>query len=398
LLEENYPDNIYLDRCKAHAWAQLVSAKIEGRYSDIITKPRLVQGPAHKLNYFLAQMTKLQVITVGLRIVRDLHLKYPIDEELNVIYNFTLKALSKSSLFKIDDFHDKPYPIADKLNTKKDSTQIENENNLTLSPKTILKTENPQDDFHLYALSDLVTDSYFINTLENYRTQIAEEKELRSQLLASKSTLNKKELKTFIENQQKLGINNLILLEPQIRKTNDQNKSKPIKSEKLQVKLNDVLNDFENPPNFSLHTVSRGKYELHGTDMYNDRSTIIRLLMQLSEFQNSMTLPVDFSFNKILSEKYNTSKAAFILIESHFNYPFDLLNTIYYVMLPPYALFHLPFQMTKMFQTQFNLVVFDINTFQIDTFIQNNFRGVTNKATLNALFYDMIITLQQKAD
>ena len=70
LLEEDYPNNLYLNRCKAHAWYGLVQFKMRGRFSRTTDKPSNVEGESHAMHYLLREFSKLEFIFYFQRIKR----------------------------------------------------------------------------------------------------------------------------------------------------------------------------------------------------------------------------------------------------------------------------------------------------------------------------------------
>lgn len=411
LLEEEYPDNLYLDRCKAQAWAGLVAGKADGRFTDHVTRPNLVQGPAYKMHYFLRKMTKKQLYTVGLRMVKDLEKARKGDAEIKAILDYTIEILAGERLFDIADYKDVPFEYAKELL----NNQMENEGadgeiddsytsessstskfDRIRRSKTDTVTKIADRDFHLHALSDLVNDSYFIGKLNDYRQKARLKKEEQERFEAMNPILQKQEMDKRREEQLKLGLENLILLEPQIRKLNLQNRFRPVKIEKLQIKLHEIVEEFESVPELDVHRISRAKYKQEGTIMYNERAALINALMQMAEYPNSKIFPVDYAIYNEIINRYSTNKVAFVLIESQFNNPLNIGSIMYYLLFPPYALFDLPMQMTRMFEASFNVLVFDMESFEVNAFAQNNFLGITNKATLHAMLYDLVHSMKQK--
>lgn len=413
LLEEDYPDNLYLDRCKAQAWAGLVAGKADGRFTDHVVRPNLVQGPSYKVHFFLRKMTKQQLYTVGLRMIKDLKLKYSSDIEISAVYDYTLEILAGERLFDIEKYKDVTFEYAkskeeniDLINVKdedededdyysSDDTPLSKYDRIrNSSGDSLSKLKN--NEFHLYALSDLVNDTYFLSKLNRFKEEKRIEQEERERFEALNPLVQKKEFDRKAEEQLSLGLNNLILLEPQIRRLNLQNKFKPIKTEKIQIKLHEIIEEFESVPELDVHKISRAKYKAQGTIMYNERAALINALIQMAEYPNSRIFPVDYTIYNEIINRYSTTKVAFVLIESQFNNPLTVSNIMNYILLPPYALFHFPMQLTKMFEASFNVLVFDMSTFSVDAFAQNQFLGVTNKSTLHAMLYDLVHSMKQK--
>ena len=414
LLEEEFPNNLYLERSKAQAWAGLVAGKAEGRFTDHVSKPSLIQGPPHKMYYFLRRMTKKQLFTVGLRMVTDIKNKYPTDKEVKAIYEYTVDILAGEKLFNLEDYQDITYEQAMRefelqSQTEEEGSYFEDEEEDEPASKydkirrqqggasrnELDSASIKPSNFYLYALSDLVDNSEFISLYTQFESEHERIDEKERELQTMNPYDYQKEIKRLEKERLMLDLDNIILLEPQIQKLNLQRKFKPIKTEKLQVRLHEIVEEFEGPKDVEVHNISRAQYKDQGTIIYNERGALIGALMQMAEYPDSKIFPVDYPIYNEISERYGTSKVAFVMIESQFNLPIDITTVIYAILLPPYLLIDIPLKLTRMYEAQFNVIVFDLKTFKVEAFGQNNILGTTNKPTLHALLYDVINNLKQ---
>lgn len=415
LLEKNHPNNMYLERSKGQAWAGLIMGKCDGHFFDHVVKPSLVQGDPHQVHHFLRKLSKKQLLTVGLRHVTDLKNKYPTDKEIVAIYNYTVELLSTERLFKLSNYEDKTYEAAlsefeaskQAIEEEKES-EIDTEVNEELSKYDKIKQQADKtkarslddtfdhEEFYIYALSDLVNDTEFKNLLEKYE---ALEKE-REEGSLEYQALSDKEKKKYDETVQKrplrLGYDNVLLLEPQIQRIDKRNRLDIEKSEVLQIKLNEVFYELNSKTEIEIYKIGRSQYPNEGTAMYNERSLLLNAIMQMAEYTDSKIFPADFSLYSEIIERYGTSKVAFTFLQSKRNSLVTAGQLMGYMLFPPYALIGLPLQMTKMFITEFNALVFDMEHFEVEAYVDNEFYGVTSKATLAALFYDLTNDLYQE--
>lgn len=414
LLEKKYPNNLYLERCKGQAWAGLIMGKCDGHFFDHVVKPSLIQGDPHQVHFFLRKLTKKQLLTVGLRHITDLKNKYPTDKEISAIYNYTVELLSTERLFKISNYEEQTFEeaVADfeasKLDIEKEKdSEIDTEVNEELSKYDKIKQKSDKtkasssddtfddDEFYKYALSDLVNDTEFKNLLEKYKN-IKEEKEKGPKEYQELSKKEKKKYDKTIEKRPlRLGFENVLLLEPQIQRLDKFDRLDIEKSEKLQIKLNEVFYELDSKTEIEIYKIGRSQYPNEGTAMYNERSLLLNAIMQMAEYTDSKIFPADFSLYSEIIERYGTSKVAFTFLQSKRNPLLTFEKIIGYVLFPPYALIGVPLQLTKTFVTEFNALIFDMEHFEVEAFVDNEFYGVTSKGTMAALFYDLTNDLYQ---
>lgn len=414
LLEKKYPNNLYLERCKGQAWAGLIMGKCDGHFFDHVVKPSLIQGDPHQVHFFLRKLTKKQLLTVGLRHITDLKNKYPTDKEILAIYNYTVELLSTERLFKLSNYEEQTFEEAvaefeaSKLAIEKEKdSEIDTEVNEELSKYDKIKQKSDKtkasssddtfddDEFYKYALSDLVNDTEFKNLLEKYKN-IKEEKEKGPKEYQELSKKEKKKYDKTIEKRPlRLGYENVLLLEPQIQRLDKFDRLDIEKSEKLQIKLNEVFYELDSKTEIEIYKIGRSQYPNEGTAMYNERSLLLNAIMQMAEYTDSKIFPADFSLYSEIIERYGTSKVAFTFLQSKRNPLLTFEKIIGYVLFPPYALIGVPLQLTKTFVTEFNALIFDMEHFEVEAFVDNEFYGVTSKGTMAALFYDLTNDLYQ---
>ena len=409
LLEREYPNSIYLNRCKAQAWAGLINGKIDGYFLNNLVKPSLVQGDPHQVNYFLKNLSKKQLVTVGLRQVIDIKNRFPTDDEIQAIYSYTLEQIARADVLDFSKFHDFTYQSvqfsidenaeeADYFDKSKDEESLTKYDKIKQQSgggKNHKKVA--EEDFHLYALSDVINNSIFLNEYQKYRDkqQVREEKVEAFKNLSERK--QRKARKKAYKKSLMLGIDNFILIDPQIIRFDKKEKVDLDKSEKLKVKLHDAIMDFEGPGDVHINNVGMSNFHKNGTNIYNQHAVLMGALMQMAEYPKSRLFPVDYAlYNDIINE-YGTSKVAFPFIEARRGRP--VLNTLaYFFVAGPFAVVFLPSELMKMYVTEFNVLVFDIENFEVDTYTSNAFYGVSSRPTVKALLYDFVNIVRQPKD
>ena len=415
LLEKKYPNNMYLERSKGQAWAGLIMGKCGAHFFDHVVKPSLVQGDPHQVHYFLRKLNKKQLLTVGLRHVTNLKNKYPTDKEILAIYNYTVELLSSERLFKLSNYEDLTYEEAyaefqaSKLAIEEEeTTEIDTEVNEELSKYDKIKKQSDktkakstddtfdEDEFYKYALSDLVNDSEFKNLLEKCKKQNEEREEGSQEYQALSIKEKKKHDKLISKHPLRLGYDNVLLLEPQIQRIDKHNRLDIEKTEALQIRLNEVFYELSDKKQIEINKIGRSQYPVEGTAMYNERSLLLNAIMQMAEYTNSKIFPTDYSLYEEIVDRYGTSKVAFTFLQAKRNSILEAKEIVSYILLPPVLLVYIPFRMTKMYVTDFNALIFDMKSFEVEAFVDNELYGIASKATLSALFHDLTNDLYQK--
>lgn len=206
----------------------------------------------------------------------------------------------------------------------------------------------------------------------------------------------KKHDKLISKHPLRLGYDNVLLLEPQIQRIDKHNRLDIEKTEALQIKLNEVFYELSDKKQIEINKIGRSQYPVEGTAMYNERSLLLNAIMQMAEYTNSKIFPTDYSLYEEIVDRYGTSKVAFTFLQAKRNSILEINEIISYILLPPALLVYIPFRMTKMYVTDFNALIFDMKSFEVEAFVDNEFYGIASKATLSALFYDLTNDLYQK--
>lgn len=421
LLEQEFPNNKYLQICKAKAWAGLLAFKVEGRYTSVTTSPSKVQGDPHQLHQLLKKLDKKQLVTVAFRQVADIKQQFPEDGEVEAIYQYAIQHLAREKNFKISDYYEISYQEAydafqkslDELNqadslTSTDTTAvIKEEKELSKYEKIKRSTgakevatskddKFDEDDFYLYALNDIIKDDHFKQSYDSHKSDLEakeEEEEKKRQLAYSeRKQLKKQEEKEKIQ----MGLEEIILLEPRAIQVKG-NDIDIEKSEKLEIDLREVVERFHGNSNVSVYKVGSLEYKSHGTYMYNQKAALVNSLSHLIEYEEVSVFPVDYNLNKEIINDFGTGKVAFIIVQS-VHQRLSPRKIVFYSILPPVWLIAGPVTFMKSFYTNFGVAVFDLDTYAFNVFTNQQISGFTSKMEMEALMYDFLNQINKTTD
>jgi beta-barrel assembly-enhancing protease len=326
LLEQEFPNNEFLNKCKAQAWYGLALFKSEGEFSRTVQKTSSVEGESHAMHYALRKMTKIQLYTVATRNLVDIQKMFPESKELEILKKNMMLLLADYSKFSIFDYFDITYETAlnefeqSKLELAQDTLVESNELETDKELSKYDKIKNKRDDkvatsvdeefevknFHLYALSDLVNDELFKRGLRMAKNEIEENEAEKERI---RTMTRKERLKSDVD---KVDISELILMDPLYTAYyyNTIDLDKTIEVEKdLITAFNKVAKEF----GVELHDGTNSDKSKLNTDMYNQRAIILDYIRQRAEYEDMKMFPVDYEFLDDFKKNYGDSRVVLVL-------------------------------------------------------------------------------------
>lgn len=415
LLESDFPDNLFLAKWKAQAWAGLLAFKLQGRMNVVYTSPNKVQGPSHQLHHLMRKFSKKQLITVAFRQVALSQQQFPEDAELKAILRFSLQHLLSDNTFKLSEYEKIGYEaarlaherrisglVADTLTESKEGSgkemsKYERIKQEKSGKKATTKTATPEfsdEDFYKYALADILDSPLFIDQFKKVKDVVDEQRKKKDNF----EQLNYRErakVKKMEEDQRlMLGIKEVILLEPRVVKLK-KNRVSPEQSEELEMDLRDVVNRLNTSDKMDVYKIGVLEYKKYGTAMYNQKALLMNALIHMGEFEDMQLFPVDYELFKGVTNDYGTSKVCFVFIQS-VNIPPNLPGIISASVFAPIWLVMAPITFMTSFVTRFNVVVYDIETYRFDGYMTYDIHGITNKTMMEVLLYDLMAQMAKE--
>lgn len=419
LLEREYPESIYLHRSKAKAWAGLINGKVHGTFYDHIINPKKVQGEPHQMHYFLKKLNKKQLATVGLRQIVDIQKKYATDNEINAVFSYTLKLIAKSDIIDLEDYENKTFQEAggnissDKRlttsedNETDDSDEEEEDNYFTDDKKPLSKYDKIRNKrkgktttgevsdkkFYLYALSDVVQNSVIMNEYNSYKFDAEQDKIKQQDFEAQSKRKQRKQIKNEFEESMMLGLDNVIMIDPQIARLGKRGDYKGEKTESLKVDLQEIVKSYEPASGMQVNKVGMSGYHIDGTEVYNHQAVLMGAIQQMAEYPDHNLFPVDYHLIQEIIARYGTSNVMFSFIEirrERIVKPHYFFNMFW---IGPLAFAPVPFNALKLYSIDFTAIVINIDEFKVKSYGNNEFHGAPNKFTVKALLDNYIRTL-----
>lgn len=339
LLEKEDPGSLFLTRSKAKAWLGLASFKDRGAFSEVVPNPSEVEGESHAMYYLLRKLSKIQLYTVAMRQIEDANLSFPNDAEIMAIRKRMIALLADYSNFKIEKYRKINYQTAldhfERLKIAKADTvnqfeaeeelDLENESEEGLSKYDKIKkkreaeVEEPvteeeefdSDQFHLYALVDVISDESFIALLDDFKEKMKAEEDKKS----ARRSLSRSELKRLEKEEYYLGLSEIVMLKPMaVQSYYGETQMK--ESSELEHKILESLRYCAEKTSIKINDQSDINASDLNSNAYNRQAMLLDYLRQKSANEGEEIFPVD-SEEMIEAKKneFNNAPLLFVLAD-----------------------------------------------------------------------------------
>lgn len=414
ILEKDFPNSKYLARMKAQSWYGLYLYKSDNRMSDAVESTSNLEGESAALHYFLKKLNSNSMQTLALRTVYDLQKKYPEDKEIQLIYSKLVDNLSQSSRFKLDEYSNKTFEVAaaesiakndsialaDSMKSKTTETAEAAKERQSKYDK-IKKKKDPDSPetfdstkYYIYGLSDIIADDNFKTLYEKYKAEfkIKEEEEERIDNLPYRE--RKKIYAQQYENESKLGLKEIILVEPTVI-SSDYKGPNNLKSEELETELSAALDYIAEELGTSVYHIDKRTLEAGGTDNYNERSALMTLLQQIITVDESGVgiIPVDYTLLQEIQSNYGTTKVMFTLVDHYKRFPISIGGTIGMVFVFPGLPLYVTRQIFTANSTEVSFIVLDLEKGTADYANTYYYTSPTKKWYLRSYIYTILSDL-----
>lgn len=402
LLEKDYPNSIYLQRMKAKTWLGIAQHRLENSLSKHLLKTSELEGEISTVHFFLKELKKEEVSTIALRIVYDLHKKFPNDREISAVYDRMIYTFASTDKIDVNSFSKMNYNEAlNKFNSKEDTVKTTPEVKTELSKyEKIQSKKNVEDpnnfdesNYYLYALGDMIQQESFLKVYREKKEKIDEKKKKEDEWDALSNSEKKKARKQKNKEVLQIGESNLIVVEPIVYKIK-KNEVDQIKSEKLAEVYIDAVKENAEDLDMNVTVLSTSTLVDQGTSAYNERAILFNYLGQISENDDIDVFPVDFDMLDEIKNNYGTDKVVFSLLEHRFEADDLGFAIVYGIFIPPILAISIPYILFNAPNTELNVVVMDLNKGQIVKANEYVFNNSLNKVSISAYVYEVLAQLK----
>lgn len=412
LLEKDFPSSMYLKRMKAQVWLNLLIYKRENKANKTLDNISDLEGESAPVHFMLKKLSREGMSTMALRQIYDLHRAFPDDVELNAIYSKLVDELASVESFKIENYSKKSFNEAaeEYLKQKSDTlTQVADTTEKKGNSKyDRIKKQKSADNsanfdstkFYIYGLRDIIADSTFIQLLRAQKKELEEEKKKKEKYNALSRTERIKIDKQEEKDRMKLGINEIIVVEPKVFSYRGVKGFDPEKSEEIEAIYSEVIETTAKDLGVSAYPIDRRTLSDKGTVGFNERNLLISFLSQIAVEDNINIFPVDYQLLKEIEQNYGTKKVMFTLVEHaksvDINWWMVLGSMVIYPTFPFVLTMHIPMAIFNSNLTELNVLILDLEKGLIESGNSYNFNEPVYKHNLGAHVYDIFSKLNQK--
>lgn len=406
LMERDFPESMYIKRMKAQTWLGLLMFRLENKISRTIDRKSDYEGSSASVHHMIRSLKKDELEAMAIRQVYDLFKANSDDEEIQLIWDKTVKSVVLGENFELSDFSKSNYYKAKmdfelEQNTA-DSLKVEVVEEKPRSKYDRIKSKKDVDlpanfdstEFHIYLLPDIIADDSFDDLYDKYKDELIDEKKKQSEYDALSYNEQRKFDKKESDDYLKLGIEELIVVEPTVfsyRKTG----ADRVKSEKLEESFSQVIEETSNSSGIKVYPINSTLLESKGTVSYNERSTLINMISQIASNDDIEPFPVDYQLLKVIEGNYGTSKVMFSVVENSYDPDMSLWAAGYSVIFYPVGMIYFPVKLLSGHNTEINMIILDTSEMKIIAGIRHNINDNARKHTIGAHVYSIFSQLNK---
>jgi predicted metal-dependent hydrolase len=399
LLERDFPESMYLKRMKAQSWLGLLMYRLKNKISSTIDKKSEYEGASASVHFMIRAMSKDELEAFATRQMYDIYTNNSSDNEIKLIWEKFVKTLVNGENFIPSEYSKTNYASAKQL-FEINNIIDENDSNVVVekAPKSKydrIKTKTDVDtplnfdstEFRIYLLPDVIVSDDFNSLFQKYKDAFDAEKAEEDAYDAMSYTEQRKYNKEEKENRLKLGIDELIVVEPTVYSYRKSGLDR-VKSEKLEASFSEVIQETSESTGIKVYPINSSQLATEGTQSYNERSTLLNMLMQIGNSDKMEPFPVDFELLNQLEANYGTSKVMFSVVENRYDADIGL-EALYAIIFYPAAPIYFPMKILMGNNTEINMVILDTKEAKIITGSSHYIKDNARKHTIGAHVYSI---------
>lgn len=414
LLERKFPESVFLQRMKAHAWLGILQYRLDNSLFSVVDRKSELEGSSAKVHHFIKEMSKDQLITMCIRQIASVREVNPEDDEIAAAYDRMVFGLANNDKFDLDDYHKVSFQTTydriaghDTL-TLSDTTSTEKKENRELNKLDRINNRASGDglsdhgvvnldtsDFHLYLIPDVIKDKQFIDSYDYYHAEFKkqedEEKKLRG-MTPKERYYYEKEKKQKKGFKKGISVNHLISMEPMVVKYGLRG-IKNVKSEVTREKTRECIDIAAWNADIQISHLDRKTLEQEGTQSYNDFCILKNYLEQAANNTDINSMPVDYALVNNVREKFGTPYVMYSLASHGYVPDFATSGTLYSILIFPSIPFYFPIKLFTGHRSEISMLVVDIGSGEVIGAVNHDFKSTLRKHVLGSHIYSLFNTL-----
>gem|GEM_PF-4353676 len=365
---------------------------VKSPFIIINSNPSKIEGESRAVYYMLKKISKIQLLTISMRMIEDAQKIFPNDDIIAQIREQMIQHLGEYSRFKIAEYSETTYQDAltsfEKSKAKlSDTTSIDTEQGDTtatvelskydkIKRKQDVKTAVTEDEefdqkkFHLFALSDLIGDEEFKRKYRKYKDADEE----------------------IVEEVAKISnLKEMVLLEP-VFISIERGNVKVKKSEELESRLIASLKKTASRFDVTIYDQSNSDIENQNTEQYNSKAILLDFLRQRADYGDGTMFPVDYIELEKLQKEFGDAKMMFIYGE-HYRNPIKPAAAVVGILFPPFGIPYFIAKLVTGNQINISYSVLDLKSGDVENFVDYDFNMKPKESVLDAVNYKVMTEL-----
>lgn len=293
ILSQKYPDNLYLKKIVARGLYNIVVSKTNKEFSTsiklgqssnfFIDDYQRVEGAPQRLYYLLDNLSAAETNVVALSFVYKAAKQYPKDNTLSVLTDSLFSCLANSNKLLLDNFSKQA--SSELKDTIKQVAIVEEpveESKYAIIKKQQITADMEETGFIKFAFVGLMKDDEFVERYKKMagRSEFDKEEYLSRKISSSKKT----------KEDEFLGINKVIFMDPYYRKvkiSNDEVLIKYEESDERQAKLTEIQKKCADLLKIDYVEISTKNISASDIELYNETSLINEWLAERFKHGNN---------------------------------------------------------------------------------------------------------------
>lgn len=380
IMEQNYPNSQFLNRCKAQIWLEIMKEEKRG-YNDYFYyssnsayQYQFYEGEISVLGNFFGQLPVEGQVALGLRTIRDLYQKDTTDALIKSMWNRAVELAAYHTGFEPEQFSVRNFQQAIAHFELEKQERLAAKDSIGVQPQrwdkyeTIKNTRSgltvdegiDSSKFYFYGIADLLNDSLFMSTYKNYKEkEKAEEDEDEAFFVMTDDEQMEYESEESTA-ELYLGLDTVLLVNPYVVEMRRGQEIDFRKSEELEERLLTVVQEEGIRAGVVVNRLDRSHLTSMTTQQYNDLALIMRTVGKGVETTDPDVFMLDQEWLNNLRESYGTSKVMLLSLEHLHNNHINMVNGIAFTVLFPVGMIYFPIALLTAHTSLLDVYIMDL--------------------------------------
>jgi Zn-dependent protease with chaperone function len=380
VMEQEYPNSRFLNRCKAQIWLEVMKEEKRDYYGfnpyinfDNRYERQFYEGEISLLNHFFTQVPDEGKVALGLRILHDLYVGDTTDALMRRMWQKGIEVAAANTNFELETFskHNFNQAVA---NLEAERLAQQSVDSVGERPKRWDKYETIKNKrsgltvdagidstkFYLYGIADLINDSTFNKQFEIYHQKVKDE-ELEEEEFFTLTDEEQMAIETEkYEDQLHLDLDTVLLVNPFVAEFSKRNELDFQKSDVLEERLLTVVQEVGNELGVVVNRLDRSQLQSMTTQQYNDLALIMRTIEKGVQTTEPDVFMIDLERLDSLKLVYGSSKVMLLSLEHNYNDHINVASGVVFSILFPIGMIYFPIALLTAHTTQMNVYVMDL--------------------------------------